>query len=84
MCFMTGEKSSFGDFKKQCDDIYIPEVVGFEKSVAEYGKLRQWVKEQESDYAILRRGIIEGCRQLKELKEKLRFPLRQNSCRLKF
>lgn len=73
MCFMTGEKGSFGDFKKQCDDIYIPEVIGFEKSDAEYGKLRQWVKEQESDYAILRRGIIEGCRQLKELKEKLRF-----------
>ena len=73
MCFMTGEKNSFSDFKKQCDDIYIPEVVGFEKSDAEYGKLRQWIKERESDYAILRRGIIEGCRQLKELKEKLRF-----------
>jgi len=67
------EKMCFGDFKKQCDDIYIPEVVGFEKSDAEYGKLRQWVKEQESDYAILRRGIIEGCRQLKNLKENLRF-----------
>ncbi len=73
MCFMTGEKNSFSSFKKQCDAIYIPEVIGFEKSDAEYGKLRQWVKEQESDYAILRRGIIEGCRQLKELKEKLRF-----------
>ena len=73
MCFMTGEKSSFGYFKKQCDAIYIPEVIGFEKSDAEYGKLRQWIKEQESDYAILRRGIIDGCRQLKKLKEKLRF-----------
>lgn len=73
MCFMTGEKNSFSGFKKQCDAIYIPEVVGFEKSDAEYGKLRQWVKEQESDYAILRRGIIEGCRYLKPLKGSLRF-----------
>jgi hypothetical protein len=73
MCFMTGEKNSFSDFKKQCDAIYIPEVVGFEKSDAEYGKFRQWIKERESDYAILRRGIIEGCRYLKPLKESLRF-----------
>ncbi len=73
MCFMTGEKNSFSGFKKQCDDIYIPEVVGFEKGDANFGKLRQWMKERETDYAILRRGIIEGCRQLKELKEKLRF-----------
>lgn len=70
MCFMTGEKNSFSGFKKQCEDIYIPEVVGFEKSDAEYGKLRQWIKEQESDYAILRRGIIEGCDFLKSHIEK--------------
>lgn len=70
MCFMTGEKNSFSGFKKQCDDIYIPEVIGFEKSDAEYGKLRQWIKKQESDYAILRRGIIEGCRFLKTHIEK--------------
>ena len=73
MCFMTGEKNSFSGFKKQCDDIYIPEVVGFEKSDPEYVKLRQWIKERESDYAILRRGVIEGCRYLKALKESLRF-----------
>jgi hypothetical protein len=70
MCFMTGEKNSLSGFKKQCEDIYIPEVVGFEKSDAEYGKLRQWVKERESDYAILRRGIIEGCNFLKSHIEK--------------
>ena len=70
MCFMTGEKNSFSGFKKQCADIYIPEVIGFEKSDAEYGKLRQWIKERESDYAILRRGIIEGCRFLKTHIEK--------------
>jgi hypothetical protein len=70
MCFMTGEKNSFSGFKKQCDDIYIPEVVGFEKSDAEYEKLRQWIKERESNYAILRRGIIEGCGFLKSHIEK--------------
>lgn len=69
MCFMTGEKNSFDTFKTRCSDIYIPEVVGFEKSNAEYGNLRQWIKERESDYAILRRGIIEGCQYLKELNQ---------------
>lgn len=67
MCFMTGEKNSFSGFKKQCDDIYIPEVIGFEKSDAEYGKLRQWITVKEPDYAILRRGIIEGCQYVKKL-----------------
>lgn len=65
MCFMTGEKNSFSGFKKQCDNIYIPEVVGFEKGDANFGELRQWIKKRESDYAILRRGIIEGCDYLK-------------------
>lgn len=70
MCFMTGEKNSFSGFKKQCDAIYIPGVVGFEKSDAEYGKLRQWIKASEPDYAILRRGIIESCSFLKSHIEK--------------
>jgi hypothetical protein len=61
MCFMTGEMNSFTGFKKKCNEIYIPKVVGFEKSDAEYGKLRLWIKDKETDYAILRRGIIEGC-----------------------
>ncbi|MEQ1638322.1 MAG: hypothetical protein ABL903_16705 [Methylococcales bacterium] len=70
MCFMTGEKNSLSGFKKQCSDIYMPEVIGFEKSDAEYEKLRRWIKMQESDYAMLRRGIIEGCSQLKSHIEK--------------
>jgi len=70
MCFMTGEKNSFIDFKTRCNDIYIPEVVGFEKSNdVEYGNLRQWIKERESDYANLRRGIIEGCQYLKKFNQ---------------
>jgi hypothetical protein len=70
MCFMTGEKNSFSGFKKQCDDIYFPEVTGFEKSDAEYGKLRHWIKAREPDYVTLRRGIIEGCEFLKSHIEK--------------
>lgn len=67
MCFMTGEMNSFDGFKKQCNDIYIPEIRGFEKIPAEFEKLRQWIKERESDYSILRRGIIEGCQFAKNL-----------------
>jgi len=70
MCFMTGEKNSFSGFKKRCDDIYIPEVIGFEKGDANFGKVRQWIKTRQSDYVILRRGIIEGCSFLKAHIEK--------------
>ena len=74
MCFMTGEDSTFGDFKTKCREIYIPEIKCFEKRDKKgYDKLRVWLQEQESDYVKLRRGIIEGCKQLKELKEKLCF-----------
>jgi len=74
MCFMTGEMNSFAGFSEKCADIYIPKVIGFEKSPAEYEKLRKWIKEQESDYTILRRGIINGCQYLLNLPEdKLRF-----------
>ncbi len=74
MCFMTGEDSTFGDFKTKCLEIYIPEIKCFEKRDKKgYDKLRVWLQEQESDYVKLRRGIIEGCKQLKELKEKLCF-----------
>jgi len=69
MCFMTGEKNSFDTFKTRCSDIYILEVVGFEKSNAEYGNLRKWIKERESDYVNLRRGIIEGCQYLKKFNQ---------------
>ena len=70
MCFMTGEKNSFTSFEAKCRDIYIPKVTGFEKNDAEYEKLRKWIKEQESSYTILRRGVIEGCHFLKSQIEK--------------
>jgi hypothetical protein len=67
MCFLTGEISSLDEFSKKCAEIYIPQVKSFEKKDAEWEKLRKWIKEQESDYAILRRGIIEGCQFAKNL-----------------
>jgi hypothetical protein len=67
MCFMTGETNSFSGFKKHCDEIYIPEVTGFEKSDTGYVKLRQWIEERGADYVNLRRGVIEGCKLAKLL-----------------
>lgn len=75
MCFMTGEKNSLTDFEAKCHDMYVPKFKGFEKRPEQFKELSQWIKAQkESDYSILRRGVIEGCDYLKRLpEEKLRF-----------
>jgi hypothetical protein len=63
ICFMTGEDSTFSDFRKKCAEIYVPEIRCFEKRDKKgYDHLRHWLNQQESDYTKLRRGIIEGCR----------------------
>ncbi len=67
ICFMTGEKNSFKGFEEKCTEIYTPKVTAFEKSDADYEKLRDWLTAQQSSYAILRRGIIEACNSLKNL-----------------
>ncbi|MCX7069195.1 MAG: hypothetical protein NTW85_16100 [Methylococcales bacterium] len=67
ICFMTGEKNSFKSFEEKCTEIYTPKVTAFEKSDADYEKLRDWLTAQQSSYAILRRGIIEACHSLKNL-----------------
>lgn len=67
ICFMTGEKNSFKGFEEKCTEIYMPKVTAFEKSDADYEKLRDWLTAQQSSYAILRRGIIDGCNQLATL-----------------
>lgn len=74
MCFMTGEKNSFTGFAEKCRDNYMPPVKGFEKSPTDYENLRAWIREKETDYSKLRRGIIAGCNYLKTLTEnELRF-----------
>jgi hypothetical protein len=69
MCFMTGEKNSFETFAERCAEIYLPRVNVFEKNNHDLENLRTWLKNQESDYIKLRRGIIEGCNYLKNIRE---------------
>lgn len=69
MCFMTGEKNSFDNFAGKCAETYSPKVNAFEKNERDFGKLKKWLKNQESDYVKLRRGIIEGCNYLKRIRE---------------
>jgi len=70
MCFMTGEKNSFRGFEEKCSDIYMPKVTAFEKTDADYEKVREWINKQESDYIKLRRGVIKACDFLKSHIEK--------------
>ena len=67
ICFMTGEKNSLHGFQYKCLAIYIQDVIGFEKSDTGYGKLRQWIKERNTYYCNLRRGVVDGCRHAKPL-----------------
>ncbi len=68
MCFMTGEDSTFGDFKTKCLEIYVPQIECFEKRDTKgYDKLRTWLTKQETPYVKLRRGIMAACQDLKTL-----------------
>ncbi len=70
MCFMTAETSSVTGFEQKCTEIYMPKVTAFEKGDVGFKKLRTWLEQQQSDYVILRRGIIEACLFLKEYLKK--------------
>ena len=66
MCFMTGEDSTFGDFKTKCLEIYVPQIECFEKRDTKgYDKLRTWLTKQETPYTQLRRGIMTAGQDLK-------------------
>lgn len=67
IAFLTGEIPSLDDFINNCKNLLIEEPSNiFEKSDEEYKKLRKWLSEKANDpYLTLRRGIIEGCRFLK-------------------
>lgn len=62
----------FCDAYKRCR-IQPPEAIN--KNLNDVKKhISEWLDEhEENQYLVLRRGIIEGCQQLKELKDKLRF-----------
>lgn len=68
IAFFTGQKQSLKDFAKYCGDIFLDRPAHcFEKSPAHFTQLRRWLSEKAGQQSlILRRGIIEGCRFMKE------------------
>jgi len=68
IAFFTGEENSLKDFIEYCDKIFVEKPKNtFEKKPSDFEKLRKWLDEKaNSPYLILRRGIIEGCRFLKD------------------
>ncbi len=69
ICFLTGEReSTFADFDQHCRAAFIPRPAAFGKNAEGYAQFRAWTDEHaRSKYLIIRRGIIEGCRQLLEI-----------------
>jgi hypothetical protein len=68
IAFFTGQKQSLKDFARYCGDIFLDRPAHcFEKSPAHFIQLRRWLSEKAGQQSlILRRGIIEGCRFMKE------------------
>ena len=84
IAFLTGEKNTLSDFVSACQTAFMEKPQHtFEKKPFDFIKIRQWLATKaDSDYLILRRGIIEGCQFLKgelartnnaELEERLLF-----------
>lgn len=67
ICFLTGEKeSTFGEFAEHCQKALIPLPTAFGKDDAGLESFRAWLAgRQKSAYVQLRRGVIEGCQQLR-------------------
>jgi hypothetical protein len=67
IAFFTGEENSLKEFTKYCGEILIDRPKNtFEKKPADFERLRDWLSAKASnEHLILRRGVIEGCRLLK-------------------
>jgi hypothetical protein len=67
ICFLTGEiDSTFEHFAEHCKNALMPRPKAFGKDDAGMNDFRDWLKERrKSDYATLRRGVIEGCKMLR-------------------
>ncbi len=67
ICFLTGEKeSTFKEFADHCQNALMPLPKAFGKDDAGMGDFRGWLEgHRNSDYATLRRGVIEGCKMLR-------------------
>ncbi|MFX0209865.1 MAG: hypothetical protein ACFFDT_28035 [Candidatus Hodarchaeota archaeon] len=68
IAFFTGEENTLNEFTDYCREILIDKPQHtFEKKPDDFKKLRKWIGEKENTaYLTLRRGIIEGCRVIKE------------------
>jgi hypothetical protein len=68
IAFFTAEGHSLKEFEEYCGDILLDRPAHcFEKRDVFFEPLRSWLTEKETDESlILRRGVIEGCRFMKE------------------
>jgi len=66
IAFLTGEMgSSFAEFEGHCRESLMPTPLAFEKTDSGLGAFRDWLKGRYRDsYRLLRRGVLEGCRDL--------------------
>lgn len=84
IAFFTGEENSLREFSRYCGEILIerPKYT-FEKKAADFERLRGWLSAKAgTEELILRRGIIEGCRFVRD--ELSRIPLTDLENRLLF
>lgn len=68
IAFFTGEAQSLAEFSTYCGEIFL-ELPGhcFEKNPLYFEQLRRWLSEKsQQETLILRRGVLEGCRFMKE------------------
>lgn len=68
IAFFTAEAQSLKEFSSYCGDIFLDKPAHcFQKNSANFKQLRRWLAEKTLQQSlILRRGIIEGCRFMKE------------------
>jgi hypothetical protein len=68
IAFFTGEGGTLKNFSRMCGEILIDKPKNaFEKKTNHFERLRKWLaKKINTPYFVLRRGIAEGCRFLKE------------------
>lgn len=68
ICFLTGEKeSTFREFADHCHNALMPLPKAFGKDDPGMVDFRAWLEaRRQSEYATLRRGVIEGCKLLRK------------------
>jgi len=68
IAFFTAEGQSLKQFSKYCSDMCFDQPANsFQKKRTDYQRLRRWLADKAKDPSlILRRGIIDGCRYMKQ------------------